>query len=328
MRSTGEVMGIDTLFGTAYAKSQAGAYGPLPTQGRAFVSVGAACTLGRDACDPAVAYCNLDDAGGHCTRLKSIGATCERAEECASGLCRDAGAGKRSCAAPADAIDCRDSRDCAASSYCRHRAEENRCEPRIKTGANCATAQRENSCADAEARCVGGRCRVRPFSETQGAPCRELSDCRTGLYCRGGDGADGEGHCSPQSRAAEACRAVDYGACSLSTRCVAGTCIPLGSEGSSCAGPYQCLAELECIPNSIDAGFVGGATCQRPQEIGRACGPFRSCRDGFCRMSGDGGICVPKSRAGALCETQEECASDRCQSGGNGSPARCQGPCD
>jgi carbamoyl-phosphate synthase large subunit len=39
MRSTGEVMGIDTLFGTAYAKSQAGAYGPLPTSGRAFVSV-------------------------------------------------------------------------------------------------------------------------------------------------------------------------------------------------------------------------------------------------------------------------------------------------
>ncbi|GAA0465177.1 carbamoyl-phosphate synthase large subunit [Streptomyces sp. NPDC046215] len=39
MRSTGEVMGIDTVFGTAYAKSQAGAYGALPTSGRAFVSV-------------------------------------------------------------------------------------------------------------------------------------------------------------------------------------------------------------------------------------------------------------------------------------------------
>ncbi|HSA53280.1 MAG TPA: carbamoyl-phosphate synthase large subunit [Yinghuangia sp.] len=39
MRSTGEVMGIDEFFGTAYAKSQAGAYGALPTKGRAFVSV-------------------------------------------------------------------------------------------------------------------------------------------------------------------------------------------------------------------------------------------------------------------------------------------------
>lgn len=39
MRSTGEVMGIDAVFGTAYAKSQAGAYGALPTKGRAFISV-------------------------------------------------------------------------------------------------------------------------------------------------------------------------------------------------------------------------------------------------------------------------------------------------
>jgi carbamoyl-phosphate synthase large subunit len=39
MRSTGEVMGIDELFGTAYAKSQAAAYGALPLKGRAFVSV-------------------------------------------------------------------------------------------------------------------------------------------------------------------------------------------------------------------------------------------------------------------------------------------------
>ncbi len=39
MRSTGEVMGIDAVFGTAYAKSQAAAYGALPTKGRAFISI-------------------------------------------------------------------------------------------------------------------------------------------------------------------------------------------------------------------------------------------------------------------------------------------------
>ncbi|MEU4224569.1 carbamoyl-phosphate synthase large subunit [Nonomuraea sp. NPDC026600] len=39
MRSTGEVMGIDESFGVAFAKSQAAAYGELPTKGRAFVSV-------------------------------------------------------------------------------------------------------------------------------------------------------------------------------------------------------------------------------------------------------------------------------------------------
>jgi carbamoyl-phosphate synthase large subunit len=39
MKSTGEVMGIDANFGTAFAKSQAAAYGSLPVKGRVFVSV-------------------------------------------------------------------------------------------------------------------------------------------------------------------------------------------------------------------------------------------------------------------------------------------------
>ncbi len=39
MKSTGEVMGIDVAFGPAFAKSQAAAYGSLPTCGRVFVSV-------------------------------------------------------------------------------------------------------------------------------------------------------------------------------------------------------------------------------------------------------------------------------------------------
>ncbi|SBT38384.1 carbamoyl-phosphate synthase large subunit [Micromonospora auratinigra] len=39
MKSTGEVMGIDTGFGQAFAKSQAAAYGSLPTAGKIFVSV-------------------------------------------------------------------------------------------------------------------------------------------------------------------------------------------------------------------------------------------------------------------------------------------------
>ncbi|GGL88399.1 carbamoyl-phosphate synthase large subunit [Glutamicibacter protophormiae] len=39
MRSTGEVMGIDKYFDTAFAKSQAAANNPLPTSGKVFVSV-------------------------------------------------------------------------------------------------------------------------------------------------------------------------------------------------------------------------------------------------------------------------------------------------
>jgi carbamoyl-phosphate synthase large subunit len=39
MKSTGEVMGIDLSFGTAFAKSQVAGFGPLPTKGTVFISV-------------------------------------------------------------------------------------------------------------------------------------------------------------------------------------------------------------------------------------------------------------------------------------------------
>jgi carbamoyl-phosphate synthase large subunit len=39
MRSTGEVMGFDKVFGTAFAKAQTAAYGSLPLEGKIFVSV-------------------------------------------------------------------------------------------------------------------------------------------------------------------------------------------------------------------------------------------------------------------------------------------------
>jgi carbamoyl-phosphate synthase large subunit len=39
MKSTGEVMGFDAVFGIAFAKSQAAAYGALPTKGTVFVSM-------------------------------------------------------------------------------------------------------------------------------------------------------------------------------------------------------------------------------------------------------------------------------------------------
>ncbi|MDQ1739559.1 MAG: carbamoyl-phosphate synthase large subunit, partial [Pseudonocardiales bacterium] len=39
MKSTGEVMGLDRIFGSAFAKSQAAAYGSLPTKGTVFVSI-------------------------------------------------------------------------------------------------------------------------------------------------------------------------------------------------------------------------------------------------------------------------------------------------
>ncbi|MFB7469336.1 carbamoyl-phosphate synthase large subunit [Kitasatospora sp. NPDC056184] len=57
MRSTGEVMGLDRVFGTAYAKTQAAAQLPLPAKGRALLSV--ADRDKRDAVLPALALAGL-----------------------------------------------------------------------------------------------------------------------------------------------------------------------------------------------------------------------------------------------------------------------------
>ena len=60
MKSTGEVMGFDADFGTAFAKAQAGAFGPLPTSGRVFVEHG----------QPRQAAHDLPDQGARRPRLR------------------------------------------------------------------------------------------------------------------------------------------------------------------------------------------------------------------------------------------------------------------
>ena len=292
---------------------------------RPFAPLGAACALGGDACDKAVAYCDRGEAGGRCAPLKPTGARCLFAEECATNLCRSVAAGARACATPGQATSCLDSRDCDAAFVCRRSETGGRCEPRVKTGRACEDDPHDNVCAEPEARCVGGRCRVRPFSEQEGAACRELSDCQSGLYCQ--SQAAGAGRCARQAGAGGACRVQDYGACGLGARCIEGTCRRLGAIGESCGGPYLCLAELECIPDDDKAGFKSGAHCREPVEDGAACAPYRSCRTGYCRSEGGRGVCIPKARAGAPCRSREECASGRCQAVPGASGMQCQGPC-
>ncbi|MEU2349948.1 carbamoyl-phosphate synthase large subunit [Modestobacter sp. NPDC049651] len=79
MKSTGEVMGIDAEFGTAFAKSQAAAYGNLPTEGTVFVSL-----ANRDKRSAIFPIKRLADLGftvlataGTAQVLRRNGVTCE-----------------------------------------------------------------------------------------------------------------------------------------------------------------------------------------------------------------------------------------------------------
>jgi carbamoyl-phosphate synthase large subunit len=73
MKSTGEVMGIDTTFGHAFAKSQAAAYGSLPTSGKIFVSV-----ANRDKRNMIFPIKRLADLGFHIVATVGTGAVLRR----------------------------------------------------------------------------------------------------------------------------------------------------------------------------------------------------------------------------------------------------------
>ncbi|NDK30653.1 carbamoyl-phosphate synthase large subunit [Nesterenkonia haasae] len=86
MRSTGEVMGIDTHFDTAFAKSQLAANNPLPTSGKAFVSV-----ANRDKRGVIMPVKRLADlgfsivsTGGTADVLRRNGITCEVVDKIAA----------------------------------------------------------------------------------------------------------------------------------------------------------------------------------------------------------------------------------------------------
>jgi carbamoyl-phosphate synthase large subunit len=79
MKSTGEVMGLDSGFGTAFAKSQAAVYGDLPTSGTVFVSL-----ANRDKRSAIFPVKRLADLGftvlatvGTAQVLRRNGVTCE-----------------------------------------------------------------------------------------------------------------------------------------------------------------------------------------------------------------------------------------------------------
>ena len=87
MKSTGEVMGLDTDLGTAYAKSQMAAGGSLPLTGRVFISVSdthkdAVPSLARDFVDLGF---ELVATGGTANAIEDAGRVVERVNKLAEG---------------------------------------------------------------------------------------------------------------------------------------------------------------------------------------------------------------------------------------------------
>ncbi len=87
MKSTGEVMGIDTSFATAFAKAEIAASTDLPERGRVLVSVRNADQQAVEpiARDLALMGYSLVATAGTADHLESIGISCERVNKVAQG---------------------------------------------------------------------------------------------------------------------------------------------------------------------------------------------------------------------------------------------------
>jgi hypothetical protein len=274
---------------------------------RPYVPPGGACRPGELVCDPATGTCAAaPDGGMRCQPLAAEGARCGGPHECLSGACR--GGAERACGPGADGAPCADANDCSARFYCRLVAGQGSCAPRVKTGEPCAGEPRV--CEEAEARCVAGRCRVRPFSLADGAECLDFTDCKDGSYCKGTRGGAVAGRCAAQSDQGGACEPLDFGACRVDSTCAGGRCRRLRSAGERCSSGARCKAFLSCVPSAPEGGAGSEAICAPDGAVGETCGPSRRCVAGSCDAAS--GRCVALAPGGAPCTTSTQCEWNWC----------------
>ncbi len=287
---------------------------------RPYARAGQPCRAGELECDPASAFCSAGsaepDGQSLCQALGETGAPCSGAHQCRARACRGG-----ACGGAAAGAACSATADCANNRFCMLAAGHGVCTERAKTGEACV--DQESACAEREASCVAGKCRVRPFLLSEGSACRDFTDCQDGLYCQGSKSGNVEGRCLRQAGAGGSCDHLDYGSCSAGTACHDDKCRSLRGLGEKCSSPFQCKAFLSCLPLSLEAGFKGGASCAPSPRVGERCNPNLVCVASFCDPSS--GKCVALAGGGVRCLSSEQCNSGWCA--GPRAQATCYAPC-
>jgi len=258
-------------------------------------------TLG---CSPGY-YCAPNGCEGVCTPgalgTTGVGSACVADVECASGLCRDPGDGRRRCLDP-----CRvDDNNCLSGEVCVPIGSE--CGGCVEAAIVAGPRGIGEPCGS-DAECRSGSCGVHAGMGECGVPCGDFDACGTGLVCRddvcvtdrrapvGGpclDNAD----CQTGVCARQGDRAWCTAPCSGPEGCPIGmlcdpavmVCAPdRGLDGEGCAGPEDCISGL--------CGSVGGSNvCLSFCDRDTPCGAGYACR----RVAGGAGaVCVAASGGG------------------------------
>jgi hypothetical protein len=237
------------------------------------VAIGDDCYMDEE-CEGA-AFCEFSSAcPGTCTALKGAGATCDRNDQCSSGLeCSDA---TGLCVTPAGAGDrCEGGTEppCSAGLMCLGNDDAAGQPGNCRTISEVFNAQMGETCnPETGPLCASGlACVVEGIDTTSGQPIWNCSSpVASGTVCQPG--------------APDPCPTDEF--CSFAAMTLEGICRPKPVEGEACAMGLGGAATL-CAPNLR----CDGGTCRERRSLGEPCTEdavcySESCVGGGCRDTG------------------------------------------
>ncbi len=250
------------------------------------------CSDDADCGDGEVCLWSSDSCGAP----QPDGSSCQRDEECVSGLCN----GDDQCASPAAIGDpCRSfSNDCGFAAYCA----DGVCAELADPGEACEGIQ---SCK-LPFLCQDGRCRLPDLTcepASAGEQCALFRVCDDESWCDLVGGIV----CRPRFERGEECTpslVPGIQVCAVGSQCLAGDdgvsrCLAQGAEGEPCG-------EAGCV----DGTYCEGGTCVAG-AVGQECDPFSGadpCPDPLVCDQRDE-ICIPPKGEGEDCDSSQECAT-------------------
>jgi hypothetical protein len=236
------------------------------------LDVGEDCSLNAECAGEA--YCDFaEQCPGTCKALEPGGGTCERDDQCASGLVCFDDTGR--CVAPARSGESCEQGEpvCAPGLLCLGANAANAAPGTCSTIEQAFTAELEEPCDLNRVWCKPGTvCEVQavlPALEAEcaakvasGAACRVAApdQCPDDEYCAVG-ALSLDGTCTPKPRAGQACAAPSYARetpsiCAAPLVCESGICRELGHLGETCD------VDESCFSGTCRAGAcVAGGSC-------------------------------------------------------------------
>lgn len=265
-------------------------------------AAGEVCRLDTD-CRTGL-FCRVTNTAagiGLCTAFGVGGASCDSQQLCGPGLnCLGS-----TCQSPPTEGSACPALICDATAWCQTTPDGGICTGRGSLDQNCSD---DVQCLD-DLLCdtLRGKCEPRQLTQP-GALCGSRQKCPVGTVCLGASVTQ-LGSCAAPRAEGEPCAVSSE--CNAHLSCTQANdggrvCGGRAQAGSPCSFDRDCHVLSRCkLGSCVDLPVTGGS-CEDTQE----------CLWGPCSLQGDAGaMCVERYGPGALCQSDMDCASQKCIAG-------------